>query len=190
MINKQDCVIRILYKCVRSPSPNSGIIPVITPLSLTFCKIAASASPTKLSRSGDRGSPCLSPLYVLKYSPVSPFKLMGILPPLTTFSTQFIHLLLKPFLYSTSLKIFQLTLSYTFSKSSFRMITSSCSLIHEVLRVEWPHHPVYTSPAQRLFGSCLSRLNVSVFIIILYITFNKQIGLILSDVDCPFHFWQ
>ena len=129
MINKQDCVIRILYKCVRSPSPNSGIIPVITPLSLTFCKIAASASPTKLSRSGDRGSPCLSPLYVLKYSPVSPFKLMGILPPLTTFSTQFIHLLLKPFLYSTSLKNFQLTLSYAFSISILKSTPISFLLL-------------------------------------------------------------
>jgi len=59
--------------------------------------MAEKASPTRLKSRGERGSPYLRPLKLLKNCPLSPFKLTATLPPLTTFSIQLTHLSQKPF---------------------------------------------------------------------------------------------
>ena len=93
---------------------------LLVALLMIDCKRSAAST----NKSGDRGSPCLTPLLQRKTSPHTPFKITDEDPELRMALIQEIHLLPKP-LASMILRIASCSiLSKAFSKSSFRMTSS------------------------------------------------------------------
>ncbi|KAG2569930.1 hypothetical protein PVAP13_7NG420001 [Panicum virgatum] len=88
--------------CVTPPGIKCGITPLIRFASLALLMICERASAARLKRRGDRGSPCLSPLCVLKYGPLVPLMVTQTLPPLTVLMIQPLNLSSNPFLCITS----------------------------------------------------------------------------------------
>ena len=123
------------------PSTRCGIRSEIYPSCFALSIKIANISATKLKSKGDNGSPYLKPFFVWKYLPTSSLNLIATLPFVTKASIQEHHSSGKPFIRRVCWRKFHLTLSYAFSKSSFKITPLSFFIGVRVVFHEGPPLP-------------------------------------------------
>ena len=108
----------------KSPPKLSEIGCFSTPISQALLTILCKRSAARTRSSGERGSPCLTPLLHLKVFPGIPLRSTDDVPDPRMFSIHFIQFDGNPLCFITSRMDWCSTLLKAFSKSSFRMTIS------------------------------------------------------------------
>jgi hypothetical protein len=111
------------YWMIGNPLPSFSLIGFeINPRLKALFTILCKSSAPRTKRSGDKGSPCLTPLLQLKEVPGTPFNRTAELAEENTICTQLSHFCGNPMLCITDKMAVYSIVSKAFSKSILRMI--------------------------------------------------------------------